>query len=77
MQQISFDLKRYTTPQVKEPKYQWQRVAMDAVEYLENPVNSSVFRWAKLHEGKLKAALEYMQSRRIRNFKYLAKMMSL
>jgi len=67
----------YQVPTVKKgPTYYWQQVALDALEYIENPVRSQVFKWAKTQEGKLKAALDYMKSRDIRNFRYLAKIMT-
>jgi hypothetical protein len=77
MEQISFNLARYTQPQKKEPKYYWQRIAMDAIEYLDNPFKSQVFMYAKKKESKLQASLSYMKQRNIKSFLYLAKMMSL
>lgn len=75
MQKILFNLERYTQP-VKAPKYYWQQIALDTLEYIESPTKSQIFRWAKRDEGKLKSAIEYMRYRKIRNFKYLAAMMS-
>jgi len=63
---------------VKAPTYYWQQVALEVLEYLEDvgKKQSQVFRWAKRDESKLKAVIDYMKSRNIKNFRYLAAVMT-
>lgn len=69
--------KNYKTPKKKAPAYYFQEVAIEVLEYIENPVRSQIFRWAKLDEGKLKSAISYMKEKNIKNFYYLCKLMNL
>jgi len=75
MEKISFDLSKYQQPK-KAPTYYWQQLALDCLEYLEQPRKSQVFKWAKTRESKLKSALNYMKTRNITSFRYLAALMS-
>jgi hypothetical protein len=56
--------------------YYWQQKALDIIEYLDNPVKSQVFKWAKTKESKLESAIRYMKEKNINSFKYLGKIMS-
>lgn len=75
MEKLVYNLERYTQPK-KAPAHYFQQVALDALEYLDAPVKSQVFKWAKTKEGQLKATLEYMKERKIKDFRYLASIMS-
>lgn len=76
MNNLNINLEKYKTNK-KAATYYWQELAIETIKSLDNPVKSQVFRWAKLKETKLKAAIDYMKHRKIRNFMYLAKLMSL
>lgn len=76
MEQISFNLEKYKQPK-KACTYFWQEKALEAISYLDNPVKSEVFKWYKLRESKIETSLRYMKERKIKNFFYLAKLMSL
>lgn len=75
MEKITFSLERYKQLK-KAPAHYWQQLALDALEYLDNPTKSQVFKWAKTREGTLKAALDYMRQREITDFRYLCAMMN-
>jgi len=61
---------------VKSCTYHWQQLALDTIAYLDNPVKSQVFKYAKEKESTLKAAISYMKERKIKNFRYLAAIIS-
>ena len=74
MQKIDF--KNYKIKQTNECKYYWQEQALQALEYLENPKKSQVFKWFKTKEQKAVSVLRYMQDKNIKSFKYFAACLS-
>lgn len=76
MNNLNININKYTQ-ETKATKFAWQQQALDYIEFLDNPVKSQIFKWAKLKEGKLKTSITYMKEKGINNFKYLCKMMSL
>lgn len=68
----------YQIPQQKKaPKYYFQEVALKALEYIEQPKKSVIFKWAKNKPEKLETSLRYMKDKNKKHFLYLAKLMQL
>lgn len=67
----------YKLPKKKKAAtYYWQQKALDTIAYLDNPVKSQVFKWAKTKESKLEASIRYMKEKNIKSFNYLAALIS-
>ena len=76
MNNLQINISKYQQPK-KAPAYYFQEIALEVINYLDNPVKSEVFMWAKKKEGKLKSAISYMKEKRIKDFGYLITLMNL
>lgn len=76
MEKITINLDRYKKEK-KAPSYFWQELALEAIEYLEEPKKSVVFKWFRNREQQATAVLRYMKDKKKRHFLYMAKMMNL
>lgn len=60
----------------KTTAYYWQELALEAIEYLEEPRKSVVFKWFRNKEQQATAVLRYMKENNKRHFLYMAKLMN-